>query len=86
LVPVLNDCFDRLLPSGVLQFSLKIGNGSEVLEDHRYKGVRKFYQYFSMSEIEDALKNTKFTVISSAQYPQEPPYGTHDWANILLQR
>lgn len=49
--------------SGIFYINLKEGKGEELTRDQRYKGARKFYSYFTESEIRRLLTNNNFKII-----------------------
>lgn len=49
---------------GVLALGLKIGEGEACEHDRRYDGAKKYYAYFSQSEIYELLQCAGFTIES----------------------
>ncbi len=86
LSSVLAGCFDLLRAGGVMQFSLKIGEGSELLADARYNDVKKFYQYYQLNEVESIIAKTSFRIQDVQIAPKRPVYDTHDWLYILMNK
>jgi ubiquinone/menaquinone biosynthesis C-methylase UbiE len=60
-----NQIYKILKHNGFFHFNLKEGTGEKFEADERYKGIKKFYSYYSENEIKDLLKKHGFEIIES---------------------
>jgi len=52
-----------LKPGGIIYLNLKEGSGEKVITDNRYKNAKKFYSYYSKTEIKNILANYGFDIL-----------------------
>ena len=54
----------RILRSGgIIYLNLKEGNGEKIITDDRYKNAKKFYSYYSETEIKNILIDYNFKIL-----------------------
>ena len=52
-----------LKPEGIIYLNLKEGNGEKIIIDNRYKNAKKFYSYYTETEIKNMLANHGFKIL-----------------------
>lgn len=57
-----------LKTNGIIYLSVKLGEGEKFVKRDRYKGLEKFFAFYTESEIADLLKNCGFEIIKLSLY------------------
>jgi hypothetical protein len=52
----------------VLYISVKLGKGEKFIKRDRYKGLKKFFAFYTESEISDLLEQCGFEIIKLSLY------------------
>ncbi len=63
-----------LKPNGILYINVKEGKGEGLTKDQRYKGAKKFYSYFTKSELRRILISNDFRIIKLKLVRPETSY------------
>jgi ubiquinone/menaquinone biosynthesis C-methylase UbiE len=86
LVKVLSSIYKILKPNGYFYVSVKQGEGEMLSSDSRYKGVEKFWSYYSEEEFKKALLNAHFTVLKYDISKIDNSYQTNPWIKFFCQK
>ncbi len=84
--PVLSKLYNILRKKGVFYLSLKKGRGSKFVKDYRYKGVSKYYSYYSEVQIEKLILESGFSLIESSERDKRDIYDTNPWIHIFCKK
>ncbi|MEY3470868.1 MAG: hypothetical protein RLZZ223_218 [Candidatus Parcubacteria bacterium] len=57
-----------LKTNGIVYISVKLGEGERFVKKDRYKGLEKFFAFYTESEIADLLENCGFEIIKLSLY------------------
>jgi ubiquinone/menaquinone biosynthesis C-methylase UbiE len=57
-----------LKTNGIIYLSVKLGEGERFVKKDRYKGLEKFFAFYTESEISDLLKDCSFEIIKLSLY------------------
>jgi SAM-dependent methyltransferase len=57
-----------LKTNGIIYISVKLGEGEKFVKRDRYKGLEKFFAFYTESEISDLLEKCGFEIIKSSLY------------------
>lgn len=57
-----------LKTNGIVYISVKLGEGERFVKKDRYKGLEKFFAFYTESEISDLLKDYGFEIIKLSLY------------------
>lgn len=57
-----------LKTNGIIYISVKLGEGEKFIKRDRYKGLEKFFAFYTESEISDLLKKCGFEIIKISLY------------------
>ena len=57
-----------LKTNGIIYISVKLGEGEKFVKRDRYKGLEKFFAFYTESEIADLLENCGFEIIKLSLY------------------
>lgn len=57
-----------LKTNGIVYISVKLGEGEKFVKRDRYKGLEKFFAFYTESEISDLLKDYGFEIIKLSLY------------------
>lgn len=81
---VINEVKSVLKKDGILYISVKKGSGEGIMLDKRYRGVPKYWAYFSKRELLGFLKN--FKIIKSYVTKYNDKYMTKPWLIVFARR
>ena len=68
---ILHKLYAVLRPGGLLFIGTYLGKGEGLVMDKRYQGARKYYSYFSVSEIKKRLVDAGFSLIHFVSRPPD---------------
>jgi SAM-dependent methyltransferase len=57
-----------LKTNGIIYISVKLGEGEKFVKRDRYKGLEKFFAFYTESEMSDLLENCGFEIIKLSLY------------------
>lgn len=57
-----------LKTNGIIYISVKLGEGERFVKKDRYKGLEKFFAFYTKSEMSDLLENCGFEIIKLSLY------------------
>ena len=83
---VLKKLYDQLKTGGILYLSLKNGDSEAFIKDNRYGGVKKYYVYYNLEEIEMHLKEVNFKILNMGLREKRQFYDTNSWIHIFCKK
>lgn len=65
-----------LKTNGIIYISVKLGEGEKFVKRYRYKGLEKFFAFYTESEISNLLEDCGFEIIKLSLYkvPKQDPW------------
>jgi len=84
LVQVLSSFRRILYDDGIIYLTVKKGTGESFDRDHRYGGIRKYWSYFSMPELEGYLVELGFGIIDGETTPSL--FDDTEWLWLLAKK
>ena len=77
---VLNDIYNILKPKGILFLAIKEGEGERYISGPMFKGLKKYYSFYSINEILNLLKGFKLIQLTREEKENKV------WLNILVRK
>lgn len=83
---VLRKFYKILKPNGLLHIRVKKGKGEEYVKDQLSQGYKRFYTYFSKTELEQMVRHAGFKVVYSGTFPDQLKRMNLTWIAVWARK
>lgn len=86
LSKVIKEVYRILRKGGIFFIAVKKGFGEGIFPDNRYKGIKKFWFFYTKKEIEYYLKDSSFRIIKINVIRYENEHITRPWIRVFAKK